>query len=224
MNRLLTVIAAMLISGVVFAQQQQQFPRAVLVQLRSESNRITALTKAHRYRQVEEVKADAQKISMAMIKDFKENFHYCPVYYFMDTNLNQILEQRFDGILFESDSRIPATNIIVHPGDTDYVIAFYGFPVVQGYGTGTVRDISKYQANSGEPFGRGLVINNYKMQQVHYFYKLGYENFLWSGRKKNKRNVVTSDHFDMEYFPFAKSFQKLVKSNWTSRYETSTGE
>lgn len=220
MKKLLAAITAIFICCAAFAQEPQ-FPRAVLVQLRSEHNRVDALTKQRRYKQVEDVKAEAKKISDAMIGDFHDNFRFCPVYYYMDTNLDLVLKQQFDGILLDEHYK-PASNVIVHPNDTDYLIVFYGFPVVQSYGTRTVTDSTKYMANSGEPFGRGLIINNYKMQQVHYYYKLAYQDIFFGKRKKNIKYLVTSDHYDMEYYPFAQSFQKLLRTNWRYKYQSSS--
>jgi len=113
----------------------------------------------------------------------------------------------------------PPKNVVIHPSDTDYLIAFYGYPTVQPKKKITSE---KSVVNSGDVFGRGLIINNYKMEQVHYFYKLGYNDFVWVGGKKVRKNVYASEKYDMDYFPFARSFQKLLKSNWTDRFETKT--
>ena len=47
-----------------------KFPKAILVQLRSEHNRIEALTKARRYKELELVEEDAAKIRKKEIADF----------------------------------------------------------------------------------------------------------------------------------------------------------
>src|SRR5580698_8005575 len=67
-----------------------KYPIALLVQLKSEKSRIDAATRNKDYKALEEMKKDAKGARKAMIKDFKDHIDYCPVYYYMDTNLNQV--------------------------------------------------------------------------------------------------------------------------------------
>jgi hypothetical protein len=87
-------------------KKKDKFPDAVLVQLRTEHNRSEALKKANRYHDLKELEKDALGERSKMILDFEKNFHYCPVYYFMDTNLDLVKKEIFDSILLNADGTL----------------------------------------------------------------------------------------------------------------------
>ncbi|MFI5196655.1 MAG: hypothetical protein ACHQD8_06160, partial [Chitinophagales bacterium] len=97
-----------------------KYPRAVLVQLRSEHNRIAALAKDNRYQDIEEVEKDALEVKKRMILDFTNNYHYCPVYYYMDTNADFIKKKVFDGVLMNVDGS-PVSKPVINRNSNDYV-------------------------------------------------------------------------------------------------------
>lgn len=191
------------------AQNNAMEPRYVLVQLCSENNRIEALTKARRYKELEEVKKDARGAMRATIKDFKDHFTYCPVYFFVDTNVEKIRARQFDGILFDTGKRL-VTGIDLTPESKDYLIAYFGTPVAQPASTAVVTDGNAYYSNSGgEPSGKGLVICNYKFQQVKYFYRLGLST-LTIDKERNKGYYYFSKHFNIEYFPLVSKLSRKI--------------
>jgi len=194
-------------------------PKVLLVQLRSEHNRMAALIKQRRYKEIEGLKADAMNVTTRMIADFHDNFNYCPVYYYMDTNLDLIKNRVFQGVLLHEDGT-PAENVTIP--DTDYLIAFYGYPTSQSRISGVVKDSTyrivysdttdivrgimdtmTYDYNSGEPIGKGLIINNYKYKQVSFLYKFDYENLAFKLRRANKKYIYNSKRYEIEYYPFA---------------------
>lgn len=216
---LLSVLVLVCCSATAVAQESK-YPRAVLVQLRAERNRINAMTTRKMYKQADEVKEEATIIMKLMIADFTKNFRYCPVYYYMDTNLQKVLDRNFQGVLLNADLSA-APNVILNANDTDYMIVFYGKPVAQGARQKIVTQKERYEASGVEPSGTGLIINNYKMQQLHYFYKLGYQDMWMNKKKMQKKNFYESDKYDMEYFPFAASFNDLLKRHWQDKYRPS---
>ena len=220
-----------------------KFPKAILVQLRSEHNRLAALTEARRYKETEMVMADAANIREKMIADFKDHVTFCPVYYYIDTNVDLVKKGKFEGVLFNADNT-PAVNTAFNDTSNDYLIVYYGYPDYQSRVTDSLttnprntnlntgdhildrantnylsetygypvhptnmRDSVNNKDDIGygerEPFGRGLVINNNRFQQVSYIYKLDYENIFFRIKKGNRKYIYVSKHFDMEYFPFA---------------------
>src|SRR5579872_5967407 len=160
------ILFSLIISNACYATDtlKNKYPSAVLVQLRSEHNRIEALKKARMYKELAEVEQDAKEVQSRMIMDFQVNFKYCPVYYFMDTDADLIKEKIFDGILKNADGS-PAKNLVIDKSSDNYVIVFYGYSVDDARGNFMVADSAKYPVNSGEPAGKGLVINNDKFQQ-----------------------------------------------------------
>ncbi len=198
---LITIVAMMNFASDLYAQT---LPEAVLVQLRSEHNRIQALTKDGRYKEVAIVKKDALGVANAMISDFQNHFSFCPVYYYMDTNLDLVKQKKFDGILMNADGT-PAKNLIINETSKKYFIVYYGYAIEQSKAHKIVTDPEKYQTNSGTPRGKGLIINNGNFYQVAYLYKFDYENFSFKVFR-NRKYYYISRHYDMEYFPFAKEF------------------
>ena len=189
----------------------QKTPIAVLVQLRSEHNRIQSLTESKNFGMVEQVQKDAVGVQRAMINDFTDNFDYCPVYYYMDTNLNLVIQKKFEGVLFNADGS-PANKIVINDSDTKYLIVFYGYPEEQSRRTKEVANEHGHY-DSGEPMGEGLIINNSKFHQVSFLYKFGYENLLFR-LFHNRRYFYVSKKFDMEYFPFAHALNsRLLAGN-----------
>ena len=202
-----------------------KFPSVVLVQLRSEHNRIEALKKARKYREADIVQTDAGVIRTKMIADFRDHITFCPVYFYADTNAELVKQKKFDGILFNADST-PVKNLIINDSSRDYFIVYYGYPnyqsrardtafvtelrtennVEDALGRGVImNDMSRkeYPEETDEIYGKGLVINNYRFQQVSFLYKFGYDNVLFKMKRSNRKYVYVSKRFDMEYFPFA---------------------
>ncbi len=188
--------------------QKRKYPAAILLQLRSESNRIQALSYARRQNELNEVILDARNAAAAMKRDFEDNFSYCPVYYFVDTNIDLIKQKKFDGILITSDGT-PVTNPLITAASTDYYIVYYGYPVSQPKQGRVVKDPERYNTGNGEPFGKGLVINNDEMEQLSYIIKLNYNDFFLTKEMK-KKYYYESKHFDIGYFPLAKDLNKKL--------------
>ena len=204
----------------------RRFPSAVLVQLRSERNRITALARDRKL--LEQVKADAAAITTKMIADFHDNFTFCPVYYYVDTNVDLVKKRAFKGILFNADST-PVAHPAISDTNQDYLIVYYGYPATQShladsayndtikkytYGDpsfppkqslmtdSVITDMEKYN-DFGDPMGKGLVINNCRYRQVSFMFKFEYDDVFFKFRKHNRKYIYNSKRFDMEYYPMA---------------------
>ena len=195
------------------AKKNNQFPRVILLQINTEQNRIRALEKNKRDKEVEIVKKDAAIISSKMKADFKENFNYCPVYFFMDTNQAMIRSRNFDGFLMNVDGSI-AKNILTD-SSKDFLIVYYGYPTYQSNRTKVVK--KSYEMDTSRlfiPYGKGLIINNYRMEQVSYLYKFGFDNFFYRLKKSNRKYIYESKKYDIEYLPFARNFnERLIEDN-----------
>ena len=212
-NYITIFIAGLLCSGLETSYAQdtlaKTYPVAVLVQLRSEHNRIEALKKDRRYQQLAEVENDAREVNNRMILDFHNNFTYCPVYYYVDTNTDLIKKKLFAGILMQGDGS-PAKDLAFNSDSGDYVIAYYGYAVSQSRSDKVQNDSSLNNYDPQAPAGKGLVILNDKFQQLTYFYKLSYDNAFFGGNSKIKKYTYTAKHFDIEYYPFAGLFNRKL--------------
>lgn len=209
-----TIVAALcMISSMIYAQNSNdgKLPSAILVQLKSEKNKIVAMTKAKDYKNLALVKKDAFRIQKATINDFKDHITYCPVYYYMDTNAEKVIAGDFGGVLFTADSS-PVLASAAGLQDKKYIIVFYGYPVTQSHRKKVVPDSIAKLPQTEAPYGKGLVINNSKMEQISYLYKFDYENYLFK-KPKSRKYIAVSKVFDMEYFPTASVLDMKLHKN-----------
>lgn len=181
--------------------------KVVLVQLSTEHNRIDALLKEKKYAAAKEVATDAENVITVIMKDFSDNFSYCPVYYYLDTNINKIKNREFDGILLDS-SLAPLTNAPLTKNSKDYMVIYYGRPVAQSRHSRVQRDTTKYIFDSDTPFGRGLVVLNYKFQQLRYFNTLNHSDPFFGPKKS--QYYYSSKHYNIEYSPLVPYLNKKV--------------
>lgn len=186
------------------------FPTAVLVQLSSEQNRINALLKAKRYNDLERFKKEAEHVRTATVADFNDNFKFCPVYFYIDTNIQKVKDGQFEGVLLNSDLSV-ATNITLTPTSQSHALVYYGFPQWQTK-KGKWDTTKSNFGEGGKPYGRALVINDYQLRQIYYLYWLDgdFFNLKFLVRKKNKYKYH-SKKFDLEYNPFAAEFDRKLR-------------
>jgi hypothetical protein len=182
-------------------------PSFILVELPNEQSRIAALTRSQNERGVQEVKDDAAAVRNAMMRDFSDHFTYCPVYYFMDSNLGKIKAQNFEGVLLDKDFN-PLSNLPIGPGSKDYLVVRYGRPEVQPHRMKVQRDTTGFYGD-GVPMGRGLIVSNYKLEQVHYITGLQQKEKLMTD-KERKNYYYSSRHYQIGYYPLAKDLDYKV--------------
>jgi hypothetical protein len=104
-------------------------PRALVVTLLTRGYQRESLRK-YRPHLLEEFETDVREVNKRIVKDFSQNFRYCPVYFIIDTNMSLLAQGKWAGILFDSTYR-PITKAVIHPGDKDFFIAHYGSPTPQ---------------------------------------------------------------------------------------------
>lgn len=195
---LITLILALMLALPVSAQQGSQAGVVLLVQLRSESNRVFALKKAGKTKLLEEVLHDAKEVNDLMITDFNENFRRCPVYYFMDTNAHLIKQHQFEHILFDEEGHYPA-NLPVN-ARSRFRVVYFGYPSGKTYGGKPMKEANA-AANSGDIYGRGLVVCNEHFQQIGYHMVKGIKKELSPDNQVHY--YYSSRNFDISYGPVA---------------------
>jgi hypothetical protein len=176
--------------------------------LRGEQNRIQQMLKAKKYSLANEAMKDAEGCKKATINDFTDHFTFCPVYYFLDSTLDYVIQKDFKGNLFNADGS-EVLNPVIENEKSNYLILYSGFPDVQPRNASVCTDSLHLQSVSDQPFGRGLIANNHKFQQIGYIYKFGYQNF-WFRLFYNKKYIYASKTFDIEYFPLADRLNKQL--------------
>ena len=186
----------------------KKYPAAVLVMLNTETNRIAALEKANRKDKAAIAKQDGEGERKAMINDFTDHLDFCPVYYFMDTNLEAIKAGQLTGHLRSKEGTV-LTEVPAILNGGEYFIVFYGIPLKQ-YMKREVDEKDGKGYNDDLDFGKGLVICNSKMVQGSFLYMFDYGKAFARGKAQGKYRYA-SETFDIEYYPFVKVFNKQLK-------------
>lgn len=97
-------------------------PKAVLVELFSGYKRVQRtqdkLTKP-------ELLQALKKANQKMIMDFEDNFKYCPVYYFFDSNIIAIQNGEIAGNLLD-EKGVVVQDPVINKDDTNFFILYYG--------------------------------------------------------------------------------------------------
>ena len=183
-------------------------PKALLVQLHTETNRMNYFREKGNNAMADRVADEAQHIATVTVNDFNDHFDFCRVYFFFDTALEAIKNQNFSGHLVNADAS-PVTNCILQVGDTDYFIVYYGTPENPKTSLWAGNDV-EYRYGAGNVIGHGLIFMNHHYQQKDYYYIINnFRNyFAWI---IDPRYEFYSRKFDMEYRPLAARYNKDLK-------------
>ena len=153
---------------------------------------------------------DVEGVKTAMHADFTDNFTFCKVYYFNDTDADKIMNKQFDGVLMTADGNL-ATNINISNKDSNYLVLYYGYPTSQSNKTKVVTDSSKIISHQDFPYGKGMIINNCKFQQIGYAYNFEYDEvFAKIFDRKSLKHYYFSKLFDIDYFSCASTIEQLL--------------
>ncbi len=177
-------------------------PKAILVMLSTEINRYNALKRSGDSSGIKILQKDTYNIYKVTTNDFKDNFNFCPVYFFYDTLLDDILEGKIAGNLLDYSLQ-PVANPTVQDTTDKYYITYFGRMLWQ---TTKGKMLPTKHADMGSgPNGRGLILNNKRMEQVYYVYSI--RNNLF---RKNSTYYYQSKKFQIEYDPLAKKLNERM--------------
>jgi hypothetical protein len=104
------------------SKDQEVAPKAILVQLPTHQRKINALSKSQRdAKRLKAIQEDRDSIIAKIVADFTDNFNFCPVYYFADTNSNLVKEKKWNDVILNSSLQ-PLQNFV--PTD-EYTVLIY---------------------------------------------------------------------------------------------------
>lgn len=84
---------------------------SLLVMLHSRQNQIDTLKKMERSEEAVSIQKLQSEKNKAIIKAFHNHFDFCPVYFFMNTQANDLIEKGADAVTFLNDSLKQDTSI-----------------------------------------------------------------------------------------------------------------
>ena len=79
---------------------------ALFVRLKTSALKINALNKSGNAKEAEEVRLKQESDNICIINAFKENFKFCPVYFFYSNNSAEITSGNYKGLLINTDNKI----------------------------------------------------------------------------------------------------------------------
>jgi len=170
------IIFSLLLLPAIYSTATAQDKMVLLVQLNTEQSKIGYFIKAGRKADAEKIKRETIKMNKKMISDFTDHFTFCPVYYYVDTNVDRIKSKNFDNILLDAKG-LPIANPIGK--DSNYLIALYGTD--DGTANVTVT--------------KGLVVYTPQYKQVYFLRRFDVEG--------SAKNYAYSSDFGIEYYPHA---------------------
>lgn len=164
--------------------------KAILVQFNSEQNKIRYFLKTGNSKEAANVSGEAAIITKKIANDFNDNFNYCPVYYFIDTNTSLIKNKQFNGLLLNANGT-PAKNIVINSSDSDYLIVCYGYS----------------DASSAMSTCKGITVSSSQFRKLFFFPSCDPAN-----PEKGYRYI--SPKYDISYYPSAKELDSRIKRRY----------
>lgn len=119
-------------------------PKALLIELLTRQGQRDYLI-AHRPELLPQFTTDVTEVMKRTVLDWSQYFHFCPVYFFMDTVANKIAAGAFAGVVMDSSMQ-PIEKPVIADGERNIYIAYYGTPMPQ---PDTVRPNS-YPTSAGQ--------------------------------------------------------------------------
>ncbi len=90
----------------LMAYRSPDFPKAIVVVLSSQQNKITHYEAKGEGGNANMIRKEAEQVMLCTNNDFTDNFSVYPVYYVIDTNLTLLRAKKFQGILLDKDRNV----------------------------------------------------------------------------------------------------------------------
>ncbi len=196
-----TCLIALLLSISIAAGAQS----AVLVMLKSERNRMEYLERTKQKEKANLLRTESQKIMQATLNDFTDNFNRCPVYFFVDTNLQNVIDKKFDGVVLNNE--LKPVDFSAWKNRDDYLIVYFGIPPTEIISEGNAEVEQNVHRTVNYP-SEGVVILDHQFKRrrkIHYVY-------LMNKGKRVVRNRPQynfgSRNFGISYYEMGRALQK----------------
>ncbi len=183
-------VILLLIFVFVYNHLSAQTVKAIIVQLNTDQNQVRYLQRTGNTKEAESISNEATIASKKMISDFSDNFSYCPVYYFIDTNTDLIRNKQFDNVLLNADGT-PVKKIILNPSDSNYLTVRYGYS----------------DAASAVSTCQGITVSTDKFEKVFFFPSC-------DKQKSDKKYLFISRKYDIKYFGSAAALNTEIKKKY----------
>jgi hypothetical protein len=193
-------------------------PKAILVQLFTYPRRVEFFKKTGHTGALSAFKDASADAAKKIVEDFNDNFDFCPVYYYYDTNAHLVREHKFSGVLLNA-AMLPAKNVIIDKADTSYFIIVNSLLISEDFlpgGKQYAEDESVFNANDNVNYSKArLIVLDHKFRQLprqivrtphgnvkpekgtrHYKYSNSNHNLYYSGKA-----ATLNENFKEFYHP-----------------------
>ncbi len=218
MSRILSIVAIILLAAQISAEAQvvkrkkaksnEHPPKAILVQLFTYQRKIDYYTKLQQPNEIKLLKQDTDSMITRMVSDFNDNFYYCPVYYFIDTNAHRVIKKDLDGILLDAQLQ-PVKNPVISGKDDNYQIVIFGYPIqkpTDNLKKSEYGDFFSSNYSVTTAYKQRLVVFDDEFDKVPLPLPNGSNNVYGGALKKpSDHYVYTSKKFPIYYKPYAKN-------------------
>lgn len=134
LQKLLFVYLLIMHCGTMNAQQRNRPKLTALVfMLRVSTNRIESYKDKNMLREMNDAIQADNEINSSIIRDFKNNFSFCPVYFFYDTLLDYVKGKKWDKVIFYDYEHLQSPKKIEVSDLENYLIAEVNYPPMSTY-------------------------------------------------------------------------------------------
>jgi len=196
------------------ALPDEQPPSALLVLLPTGARRLAALRSMGDSLHSSVLRYDLERIRTKMMEDFRDNYTYGPVYFFMDTSVAALRagDVRRAFLVDATGQPVPESELEVL--DTNYLVAFYGYRSRDLRAGGSGGDMIN---GDTEAMIQQLVLLDYNLAQLQRPLPRTVSN-RYAGMKTKERRPryyyrYVSKYFDLQYRASA-ARASLVLSNF----------
>jgi hypothetical protein len=112
------------VNKTVSAQQVYMLKNGVLlVRLKTNNTKIEAYKKTNKHKEADDLTEKTQKANKEIIQSFKTHFTFCPVYFFMSDDSENVTTQNWIAVNFVDENLLPLS---LQPQITSFFIAEFG--------------------------------------------------------------------------------------------------
>jgi hypothetical protein len=175
-------------------------PKAILVQLFTYPRRVAYYQKLKNFDRLRQFNNEATKTAQQIVRDFNENFNFCPVYYYYDTNAALVKERKFRNVLLDKNLK-PANDIIINPKDTNYFIVMNAVLISEDFLPGAApqaKDAFFSASDNVLSSKQRLIVLDYKFKQLPNSTVRTTRGSVGDG-KSRKAYKYTSNAFNLQY-------------------------
>lgn len=204
------------------APRGEKPPKALLVELLTREPQVKYV-KQYRPERLQEIMKDIHSVMRVTTMDFKENFDYMPVYYFIDSNADKIKKGEFAGVLLDENLQ-PVEQTILAEGDTSFFIAYYSTCIPQPDYVDIDKAYSNRLSAQQESFGdaplgmkRTLLVMDHRFEMLRLPKPRSPRTYVRLSLKDNRRLTYRSKNTMIDYVPQAASYHATLERYYRPR-------